>query len=79
MARYWFTAYDGSVEQERAALELQDLGSVREAAVSFAAGIMTEAGASVFAQDLHVEVKNEAGLVLYDIIVVATDMVRSAS
>lgn len=76
MARYCITAHDGSVERYRVGLNLVDLDSVKAAAVSLATDAMREAGATIFDDDLHIEVTNASGLVLYSIIVVATDMVR---
>ena len=73
MSRYFFTLNDGLPPDDEG-IELSDLGSARIEAVGMAADLLRDRP-EMFAQgnDWTVSVADESGLVLFQILIVATE------
>lgn len=77
MARYYFDTYDTEGVREREAFEFPDAAAAKRSAISFASRLLSEIGERLFHSDFRLEVMNEHGLILYSLIVVATDMIEA--
>jgi hypothetical protein len=77
MARYYFDTYDAEGDREREAFDFPDAAAAKRSAISFAGRILSEIGERLFHNDFRLEVMNEHGLILYSLIVVATDMIEA--
>ena len=77
MARYYFDTYDMDGVREREAFDFPDAAAAKRSAISFAGRLLSEIGERLFHNDFRLEVMNEHGLILYSLIVVATDMIEA--
>ncbi len=73
MPRFHFHTYDQNEVLDEDGFELVDIEAARKAAMIYASEVLKELAEEIYTTDLRVTVTNEAGLMLWDILVVATE------
>lgn len=73
MARFVFHVIENSTLDEGVAIELAGLEEARRQVQTFVGEWLKESKTSIFATDLIVRVANDAGLTLFEILVIGND------